>query len=90
MDATVAEVNADENIIVLCPNCHWEFDHGIIDVSDIKRIPNPQMLLFWSTPDYLCRVLHVLTDVFATAMAASHLAPRCGTSRRFPASDSGW
>jgi predicted restriction endonuclease len=46
MDATVAEVNADENIIVLCPNCHWEFDHGIIDVSDIERIPDPQMLLF--------------------------------------------
>ncbi len=27
-DATVAEINALENLILLCPNCHWEFDHS--------------------------------------------------------------
>lgn len=26
--ATLGEVNAPENIIPLCPNCHWEFDNG--------------------------------------------------------------
>ena len=26
-DATVLEINALENLILLCPNCHWEFDH---------------------------------------------------------------
>jgi len=24
---TIAEVNKRENILFLCPNCHWEFDH---------------------------------------------------------------
>ena len=45
-DATVAEVNADENILVLCPNCHWEFDRGMLDISEISLIPDPQSLLF--------------------------------------------
>jgi len=28
--ATLAEANAPENLMLLCPNCHWEFDHGLI------------------------------------------------------------
>lgn len=28
--ATVGEVNAPENLLTLCPNCHWEFDHGLL------------------------------------------------------------
>jgi hypothetical protein len=28
--ATVAEINAIDNIVMLCPNCHWEFDHGLL------------------------------------------------------------
>ena len=27
MDTMVGEINKSENLIVLCPNCHWEFDH---------------------------------------------------------------
>lgn len=27
LDTMVSVVNSEENIIVLCPNCHWEFDH---------------------------------------------------------------
>lgn len=27
--ATIREVNDSENIMALCPNCHWEFDHAI-------------------------------------------------------------
>ena len=25
----IAVVNDDSNIVALCPNCHWEIDHGI-------------------------------------------------------------
>jgi 5-methylcytosine-specific restriction endonuclease McrA len=26
-DSLISEVNARENIVQLCPNCHWEFDN---------------------------------------------------------------
>lgn len=29
-NATIGEVNAPENNVVLCPNCHWEFDNGLL------------------------------------------------------------
>lgn len=35
--ATVFEVNATDNIIQLCPNCHWELDHGLLNISFCKR-----------------------------------------------------
>lgn len=28
--ATLGEINSPENIIQLCPNCHWEFDNGLL------------------------------------------------------------
>jgi hypothetical protein len=28
-DATLNEINAIDNLIALCPNHHWEFDHGM-------------------------------------------------------------
>ena len=28
--ATVGEVNQRNNLVRLCPNCHWEFDHGML------------------------------------------------------------
>jgi hypothetical protein len=28
-DALVAEINAESNLIYLCPNCHWELDHPV-------------------------------------------------------------
>lgn len=30
--ATIGEVNSVDNIIQLCPNCHWEFDNGLFDL----------------------------------------------------------
>jgi hypothetical protein len=30
---TVQEVSGPENILVLCPNCHWEYDHGLLALS---------------------------------------------------------
>ena len=28
--ATLGEVNSRKNIVPLCRNCHWEFDHGLL------------------------------------------------------------
>jgi hypothetical protein len=30
--ATVAEINSDDNIVFLCRNCHWEFDHNYLQL----------------------------------------------------------
>lgn len=29
--ALIKEVNSVENVIPLCPNCHWEFDNNNMD-----------------------------------------------------------
>jgi hypothetical protein len=31
-NALLREVNSPDNIIQLCPNCHWEFDNFLIDI----------------------------------------------------------
>ena len=31
--ATLAEINAFSNLIVLCPNCHWELDHELLKLN---------------------------------------------------------
>ena len=36
-DALLAEVNSEENVIQLCPNCHWELDHGHITIDQIRK-----------------------------------------------------
>ena len=28
-------VNDPSNLVVLCPNCHWEFDNGYLSIEDI-------------------------------------------------------
>jgi len=28
--ALLSKINSLENILKLCPNCHWEFDHGLL------------------------------------------------------------
>ncbi len=33
MTATLSEVNSPSNVTALCPNHHWEFDHGLLDGS---------------------------------------------------------
>jgi len=32
LEATINEVNHDSNVIQLCPNCHWEFDNGLLEL----------------------------------------------------------
>lgn len=29
-DAFVSEINQHNNLVALCPNCHWEYDNGIL------------------------------------------------------------
>lgn len=36
LDTLISEINSKENLIFLCPNCHWEFDNGILNLSDIE------------------------------------------------------
>lgn len=31
-DVLLSEVNSPENLIGLCPNCHWEFDNGLLKI----------------------------------------------------------
>ena len=31
-DAKLSEVNCENNLIQLCPNCHWEFDNGLLNI----------------------------------------------------------
>ena len=33
MEALIGEINALDNLIALCPNCHWEFDHDFLELS---------------------------------------------------------
>lgn len=46
--ATIQEVNAPSNLLALCPNCHWEFDHGFITkeqlVAQVGIEPTPETL----------------------------------------------
>ena len=31
--AKISEVNSSSNLIQLCPNCHWEFDNGLVGLA---------------------------------------------------------
>jgi hypothetical protein len=32
-DATIAQINDLNNLVALCPNHHWEFDHNLISIA---------------------------------------------------------
>ena len=34
-DALISTINDPSNILVLCPNHHWEFDNGLIKLEEI-------------------------------------------------------
>jgi len=31
--ALIAEINDIANLVALCPNHHWEFDHGVLTLA---------------------------------------------------------
>lgn len=36
-DTLISEINDLDNLIALCPNCHWELDHGLLDLQLIEN-----------------------------------------------------
>lgn len=30
LETPISVINAENNILLLCPNCHWEFDHNML------------------------------------------------------------
>ena len=36
-DTPLNEVNSIDNLILLCPNCHWLFDHGYPSLDELKQ-----------------------------------------------------
>ena len=36
-DTPLSEVNSLDNLILLCPNCHWLFDHGYPSLDELKQ-----------------------------------------------------
>jgi hypothetical protein len=35
--AKLKEINKEENLLVLCPNHHWELDNGILSIEEIPK-----------------------------------------------------
>ena len=36
-NTTLGEVNDPSNIVVLCPNHHWELDNGVLSIEEIPK-----------------------------------------------------
>ena len=36
--AILAEINDENNLKLLCPNCHWEFDHGLLRPEELGTV----------------------------------------------------
>lgn len=34
-DDLVNDINSVNNLVYLCPNCHWEFDYGTLNLANI-------------------------------------------------------
>lgn len=37
-NATMLEVHSLDNMIALCPNCHWEFDKGLLNLKSFRNM----------------------------------------------------
>lgn len=44
LTAKFKEINCEENLIQLCPNCHWEFDHNMISLEDLKKVAGKEII----------------------------------------------
>lgn len=42
--AVVADVNKLDNLVALCPNHHWEFDHGILAVEFVLAAARAKLM----------------------------------------------
>lgn len=43
-ETLLSEVNDPSNVIQLCPNCHWEFDHELLTLDEIKTAEMNRMI----------------------------------------------
>ena len=34
-DTLLGEINSSDNVLILCRNCHWEFDHNHLQIDDV-------------------------------------------------------
>lgn len=39
----LSEINSIDNLMALCPNCHWEYDHGILVSGPISPLASNEM-----------------------------------------------
>lgn len=39
LDSKLEEINNSNNLLFLCPNCHWEYDNNRLTIQQIKRYP---------------------------------------------------
>jgi hypothetical protein len=37
-DTKLSVVNGEANLVILCPNCHWEFDNGLLSLQEIRKV----------------------------------------------------
>lgn len=35
-DVKLSTINSPSNLLALCPNCHWEFDHGMVNLDSVN------------------------------------------------------
>ncbi len=34
----ISTINHPDNLIALCPNCHWELDHGLLTLYGLREL----------------------------------------------------
>lgn len=54
-------INHPNNLYVLCPNCHWEFDNGLLNDTEIQpRLDEVNLIkLYENSFDIICEILPV-------------------------------
>lgn len=41
-ETLLGDINAESNVVQLCPNCHWEFDHGLLKIP--QKVVQPERI----------------------------------------------
>ena len=44
LSTLIDDINSPDNILLLCPNCHWEFDNGRLTIDQIGHLGNAPSL----------------------------------------------
>ena len=85
-DSLVSEVNDRSNIKILCPNCHWEFDHPRKKEKIKIRKQRPRKVN-WPTKDELQKLLwekpttQIANDYGVTDNAVAKWAKKYGLNK---------